>query len=238
MIRAVLFDLGNTLVAYYPRTEFPVILRRCLRRCADVLRLSLNEEQLFERAWTLNKDQEDHAVHPLVDRLQALFASHLIFDEQTLEAACDAFLEPIFALAMIDPDAIGVLDSLRNRGFKTAIVSNTPWGSPAAPWRRHLAQLGLLDRVDATVFCMDVGFRKPHAAAFRRALDFLAVSPAEAIFVGDEPHWDAIGARQAGLRPVLLCPSANEVPDHCVSIQRLEDVLEVVNGNITGTSVT
>ena len=56
--------------------------------------------------------------------------------------------------------------ALRSRGIKTAIVSNTPWGSPADAWRAELTRHGLLDKVDATVFCMDVGWRKPHRAPF------------------------------------------------------------------------
>jgi FMN phosphatase YigB (HAD superfamily) len=69
---------------------------------------------------------------------------------------------------------MGVLRSLRHQGIKTAIVSNTPWGSSANAWRAELARHELLDAVDATVFCMDVGWRKPHRAPFDRALSLLA----------------------------------------------------------------
>jgi putative hydrolase of the HAD superfamily len=83
-------------------------------------------------------------------------------------------------------------------------VSNTPWGSPADAWRAELTRHGLLDRVDAAVFCMDVGWRKPHRAPFDRALSLLEVAPADALFVGDDHRWDVVGAQNAGLRPVLL----------------------------------
>jgi putative hydrolase of the HAD superfamily len=83
-------------------------------------------------------------------------------------------------------------------------VSNTPWGSPADAWRAELTRHGLLDKVDATVFCMDVGWRKPHRAPFDRALSLLDVAPADALFVGDDHRWDIVGAQNAGLRPVLL----------------------------------
>jgi hypothetical protein len=36
-VRAILFDLGNTLVGYYTSGEFPLVLRRCLRECASAL---------------------------------------------------------------------------------------------------------------------------------------------------------------------------------------------------------
>jgi hypothetical protein len=36
-MRAVLFDLGNTLVSYYAAPDFGPILRRALRACIEVL---------------------------------------------------------------------------------------------------------------------------------------------------------------------------------------------------------
>ena len=228
MIRAVLFDLGNTLVSYYLRTDFPSILRASLSACASSLGFNGDQEDLFERAWRLNVETVDHAVHPLAERLHELLGQGGTVDEHNLDVACDAFLQPIFALGKLDAEAPAVLDSLRKRGIKTAIVSNTPWGSPAAAWREELVRLGLFDRVDATVFCMDVGFRKPHAAPFRRALDLLSVAPAEAMFVGDEPQWDVIGARDAGLRPVLFASSPSGVGNGCLTIGRLTDVLDLV----------
>jgi putative hydrolase of the HAD superfamily len=62
----------------------------------------------------------------------------------------------------------------------------------------------LLTAVDAAVFCVDVGYRKPHPAPIRRALDLLQVEPGAAVFVGDDPRWDVAGAARAGVRPLLL----------------------------------
>lgn len=81
-----------------------------------------------------------------------------------LTAVRAAFLKPIFDLARLDPDALPLLETLRQRGIKTAIVSNTLWGSSASMWRNELARHGLLDTVDASVFCGDIGWRKPNPA--------------------------------------------------------------------------
>ena len=216
--RAILFDLGNTLVGYYTSTEFPLVLRRCLRECARALGQSedpARDEDLFERALLLNREQSDCAVRPLAARLQELFGAYESLDEPSARALGAAFLEPIFATARLDPQAVPVLEGLRSRGIKTAIVSNTPWGSPADAWRAELIHHGLLDKVDATVFCMDVGWRKPHRAPFDRALSLLDVAPADALFVGDDHRWDIVGAQNAGLRPVLLeSDMPKSRPDH------------------------
>lgn len=167
-------------------------------------RILLGTRTCFERALLLNREQSDYAVRPLASRLHELFGADESLDEASAWALGTAFLKPIFAMARPDPQAVPLLEALRSRGIKTAIVSNTPWGSPADAWRAELTRHGLLDKVDAAVFCMDVGWRKPHRAPFDRALSLLEVAPADALFVGDDHRWDIVGAQNAGLRPVLL----------------------------------
>jgi putative hydrolase of the HAD superfamily len=225
--RAVLFDLGNTLVGYYTSDEFPGVLQRCLRECAETQGLpedSARERETYNRALLLNREPSDYAVRPLIGRLGRLFDA-----TASPDALVAAFLKPIFSMARLDPDALFVLDALRSAGIKTGIVSNTPWGSPAEAWREELTRHGLLDRVDAAVFCMDVGWRKPHRAPFDRALSLLGVGPDEAIFVGDDPRWDIVGAEGAGIRPVLLLPSSADSVDDHLRIHDLRGILALVH---------
>ena len=92
-----------------------------------------------------------------------------------------------------------------------------------------MARHGRLERVDASVFCGDVGFRKPNPAPFHRALELIQVTPADAICVGDDARWDLIGAQNAGLRPVLLRPSLAPVSDEWIGINHLSDVLDLLD---------
>ena len=212
-IRAVLFDLGNTLVSYYQPADFMPILRRSLDACLLTLGHSpLSREAqtaLIHQALEMNQERADLAVWPLEERLRVLF-SHYMPDPTVTERLCSAFLEPIFATARVSRDAIPVLTNLRRTGVKTAIVSNTPWGSSGHAWRLELARHGLLAAVDTVVFCTDVGWRKPHPSLFRRALDILEVPAKDAVFVGDDPVWDVEGASSAGVRPILLATRAHQ----------------------------
>jgi putative hydrolase of the HAD superfamily len=211
-IRAVLFDLGNTLVSYYQPADFMPILHRSLSACLLTLGHSpLGREAqtaLVHQALEMNQERADLAVWPLEERLRVLF-SHYTPDTTLTERLCSAFLEPIFSTARVSRDALPVLASLKRKGVKTAIVSNTPWGSSGHTWRLQLARHGLLAAVDAVVFCTDVGWRKPHPTPFRRALEILGVAPKEAVFVGDDPVWDVEGANGAGVRPILLATRAH-----------------------------
>jgi FMN phosphatase YigB (HAD superfamily) len=243
-MRAVLFDLGNTLVSYYAAADFEPILRRAVRGCIEALEpgMPVDEDEIFQRALTLNVERMDHAVWPLVERLNVLFHQFAAaspqspgglqqenLDAEAKERLIAAFLEPIFATAVIDPNALVTLGALRAAGFRTAIVSNTPWGSPAQLWRAELARHNLLAAVDAAVFCVDVGYRKPHRAPFDRALSLLGARAEGAFFVGDDPRWDVAGAQLAGIRPVLLAPARPAaVPDTVPIARNLQEVFDHV----------
>ncbi len=223
--RAVLFDLGNTLVSYYAAADFPPILSACLRACVGVLPTGtqLDERDLERRALALNVERPDLSVWPLDERLRLLFGE-AASERATLRRLATAFMGPIFATAVADPDALAVLGALRAQGIRTAIVSNTPWGSPASDWRSELERHGLLAAVDAAVFCVDAGYRKPHPAPIERALSLLHVRPADAMFVGDDPRWDVLGAQRAGVKAMLLSKSPVE---GVLTVAGLRDVLEL-----------
>jgi phosphoserine phosphatase len=143
----VLFDLGNTLVTYYATAEFPSVLQRCLQECRDVLGWSQDSERdhiMFVRAMGLDAERPDGAVRALGERLKELFGEYASLDASTLAAVCQAFLKPIFDLARLDPDALPLLESIRQRGIKTAIVSNTPWGTTIGRPSELLATSGCL----------------------------------------------------------------------------------------------
>jgi len=135
----------------------------------------------------LRPERTDYAVWPLAERLAILFGGS-VSESTDQDRQTAAVLQPIFATAISDPTALTVLASLRQRDFRTAIVSNTPWGTPPRSWRAELACHKLLAAVDANVFCTDVGFRKPHSAPFELALSLLDVSAVDAVFVGDDPR--------------------------------------------------
>ena len=236
-IRAVLFDLGNTLVSYYQPAEFMPILRRSLDACLLTLgHTPLNREaqtELVHQALELNQERADLAVWPLEERLRVLFSHYMpgaTLDASSMERLCEAFLQPIFATARVNKDALPVLSGLKRRGVKTAIVSNAPWGSSGRAWRTELARHELFAVVDAVVFCRDVGWRKPHPSPFRRALEVLGAAAKDAAFVGDDPVWDIEGADGAGLLPILLGGRPHHrIPAKTLIAPSLPDVLSRID---------
>ncbi|MDX9974248.1 MAG: HAD family hydrolase [FCB group bacterium] len=190
----VLFDLGQTLVDYFTRTQFPPLVEEGIAAAGRVL----GREPSHEVFAGENKEAPDGTVRPLAERLSRIFGI------DASGAACDAFTACLIAPGKLYDDTLPVLDELRGRGYRMGIVSNMPWGTPSEPWAEDLERRGLTRYMEHIVFCHDVGWRKPDRRIFEEALRRFDCAAEDALFVGDRPDWDIRGAEDAGLRAVLL----------------------------------
>jgi putative hydrolase of the HAD superfamily len=121
------------------------------------------------------------------------------------------------------PDVAPALEALRARGVKLLVVSNWDVSLPAVLEASALA--GLLDGV---ITSAAVGQPKPGRAIFQAALALAGVSAHEALHVGDSPAHDVLGARAAGIEPVLLHRAdahPREAPAGVAVISSLTDLL-------------
>lgn len=229
-IRAIAFDLGNTLVEYYQREAFPSVLSESVRSAHAVLSgyTPVSVEQSQAIALSENTEQPDGKVRPLQERFDRIFGWSPHTPEAVRSAACEAFLNPIFKRARKYRDSDSTLRRLREQGYRLAIVSNTPFGSPSPPWRQELERHSLKDAVDASVFCVEVGWRKPARVIFDHVLQLLNVNAEECLFIGDEPAWDVEGARAAGM-PAFLIDRTNKHSSHNgIRIQTLEEISALI----------
>jgi HAD superfamily hydrolase (TIGR01549 family) len=93
-----------------------------------------------------------------------------------------------------------LLDWLRGR-YRLAVVSNFDY-TPTV--RRILADGGILDRFETVIVSDTVGWRKPRAVIFERALADLGVRAGECLFIGDRPDIDVAGAKGVGMAAAWL----------------------------------
>jgi putative hydrolase of the HAD superfamily len=225
-IQAIAFDLGNTLVHYYEREEFPSVLVKAIENIyASVPEVrSVSLEQALTSALSENIEQADAKVKPLQDRFSRIFQLEKPLEPTLAERACRAFLEPVFARAERYDDSLPTLRLLRDQGYKLAIASNTPWGSPREFWQEELERHGLAEAVDYSIFCMDVGWRKPAPAIFNQICARLDVKPEECVFIGDEPRWDYDGAHAVGMRAVLIDRIGKHTQHEGLRVRSLEGI--------------
>jgi putative hydrolase of the HAD superfamily len=109
----------------------------------------------------------------------------------------DALLASLHFAAF--PDAAPALERYRARGLRLIVVSNWDVSLHAV-----LANVGLSALLDGILTAAEAGVRKPAPEIFTQALGLAGVDPSEAIHVGDSVEEDVVGARAAGIEPVLV----------------------------------
>jgi putative hydrolase of the HAD superfamily len=120
------------------------------------------------------------------------------------------------------PEVMGLLAELKERGLILGVVSD--WGD----WLPDLLlSLGLTRYLDFVIVSAVVGATKSTPHFFQLALQRAGVRANEALYVGDTYQTDILGARAAGLRPILLdrSGSAPTIVD-CPVMGSLEEIWE------------
>lgn len=206
--QVILFDLGQTLVDYFTRAEFPPLVEKALAAAGEALRekgRALPQAQaLRERVTAENREAPDWCVRPLEERLGRIFGFDPDAEPDLAEAASRAFTDVLVAPGRLYEDTLPVLEELRRRGHRMGLVSNMPWGTPPEPWAEDLEHRGIAPYLEHCVFCRDIGWRKPDRRIFVEALCRFGCAPGDALFVGDRLDWDIQGAVDAGIRALLI----------------------------------
>ena len=198
MLEAVFFDWGDTLMqwAWEPSlldAGHAAGLRALGREPLPELTARFRDDVL-PVLWQPGTLQE--VEYPALVRTLLAEAGVEVTDgelERFLEAEHDAW-QPARLLASTTH---ALLDSLRARGLKLALVSNAL--DPPGLMHRDLARFGVAERLDFAVFSSEIGWRKPHPAIFERALTELGVEAAATLFVGDTLASDIAGAHALGM---------------------------------------
>lgn len=189
LVRAVLFDLDDTLVPQRQWLDgaWDAVATAAERLGAD--RSALRQALADEAAAGSARGQ-------LIDR--AVARVHPGLAVEPLVAAFVAYRRPVLTPY---PGAASVLARCRERAGVAVVTDGRP-----EIQRAKLRAAGLDGHVDVVVCSDDLGraHRKPDPLPFRTALDQLGAEPGNAAFVGDRPETDMVGARRLGIFAVRV----------------------------------
>jgi HAD superfamily hydrolase (TIGR01509 family) len=230
---AVLFDYGRTLVTFtYPTGDLLRVLNEFRPRIEAALGVAAPEAEAIlhdvlkpmeEFVASMSEDEVDYmAVYR-----ETWHRAGMRLPDRLLHEILDAEQRCWDRSVVVDADARGALEWLRDRGIRRALCSNAPF--PADMMRRQVSTNRIAELVDAAVFSSDIGKRKPAPEMYRAALEAVGAAADEALFVGDRVREDYDGPRAIGMRAVVVTRHAEDEPrDGVPTIGSLAEIRRLV----------
>lgn len=221
-VKAVLFDLGGTLVR---TADIPEIYRRIL----DAIGVKVSPDEVL-KAHRANGKEFD-PVEGMVEmgrdfwikwNLKVLERVGIKENREFLARKIDELWWEHANLEVYQ-DVRATLAQLKAKGIKTGVVTN----GLQADYQQILSKLGLTDSFDTVVGIDTCNTAKPDEKIFLYALDKLHVRPEEAIFVGNSVEYDYEGAKEAGLKPLIINRD-ERTPMNADTIRSLTEVLSLL----------
>jgi putative hydrolase of the HAD superfamily len=189
--RAVLFDFFGTLTRAVRRGPWhtsiadrlgcdPAAFLRALDRSLDARCRGVFDSPASALRWVCDQVGAD----PPPDRLRAALRDRVAAVRRDTR---------------LRPDTLAVLREVRARGLRAAVVSDCAYELPA-----FLPRLPVAPLLDATVYSVEVGRRKPDPMIFLTACRLLDVDPGQCLYVGDGGGQELTGASRLGMTAVRL----------------------------------
>jgi putative hydrolase of the HAD superfamily len=213
-VRAVLFDLGDTLWHFPNMPPVEIIRGETVHRISDLLRswgvepvgalfflgrdIRVAIEKATDEAYWGDLVSPDY---PALAKQVATEKGLAISDEQAVQLWHTWNLGGVFLGRQLYPDVFETLQWLKERGYRMGSVTNRALGGE--PFRDELRHHGVLDFFEALSISCEVGYLKPHPRIFEHALDARGVRPEETVMVGDSLRADVGGAKALGMGAVL-----------------------------------
>lgn len=193
MIKAVLFDMDNTLTDFFKMKEH-AISSAVSAMVASGLEMSEKKasREIVDLYWKHGWEDQKIFQKFLRKRIGKI-------DYPILAAGIVAYRKTKAGYVVPYPGVQKTLIKLKEKGLKLGIVSDAP---RIQAWIR-LTELGFVDFFDFVVAKEDTGKLKPHTLPFRKALKKLELKPKEVLFVGDNPERDIVGAKKVGMKTAL-----------------------------------
>lgn len=184
-LRAVFFDVGDTLVQHWkPQPEIRALTRDALRR------------EFGERAWydkfveaEIAPDHRHDSEEDLRQETNRWYAdwfrnSQIGLDDIEIDHFRVATTLPLDLVGALVPGTPAALRWCKAQGLIVGLITNT-LSRGDEEVRTDWERFGLSGTVDVVVSSHSAGWQKPHAAIFRRALELSGVPASHAVMVGD-----------------------------------------------------
>jgi len=227
-IRTAIFDFDGTLVFHQP-SSFDIISAYCTEIGQPLSPEAEHQGRRMRHQYFVDPEVRTRLKSFSRDQFWRHFNRHLL-EAMGVEGNLDSLTDEVtsrltdLAFTYDCPEAgFQTLTELRDRGYKLGLITNR---DSVEGFHQVLDETGLWPYFDLVLASGEVGIQKPEPGIFHTALDRLGSQADEAFYVGDNYWADVVGARRAGLTPVLLDPDHLFPEACCLILERIDDLLQ------------
>ena len=207
MLKALVFDLGGTLVDVTHKDEYKLpcgskildyLARHDIHLHLDSKNLMKKIEEQKKLCWE-KRMASSREISPF-ELWSEWYLKDINLNREKLRIIADNLTdiwEKNYYRMELRPEAPAMLKALSDMGIVMGLISNTVCFYQAI---ENLYKFGLRDFFKTVYLSSVSGFIKPHPELFVAAAGDLCVKPDECIYVGDTVSRDVMGARKAGYR--------------------------------------
>lgn len=234
MIKAVIFDLGETILNF-GRFSSVSVFRQGARLSYDFLKSCGNQVGNFEyycwrnlialRWRNLISNITRNDFNSSAFQRGNGTKKGIKLDAEQWRHYSWLWYEPLSKVAKIEPDIKQTLTSLKNAGLKLGILSNTFVSGHSL--EKHLEQLGILEFFPVRLYSYEFDFRKPNLQIFKIAAEKIGQAYQNIMYVGDRLDKDAAPALKLGMTAVIKAAYTNtgkRIPERVFRINRLSEL--------------
>ncbi len=223
MIKAILFDLDNTLIDFL---SFKVQTAKAAAKAMVEHGLPCDEMQAYGKIFSVYDEKGIEYQKTFHDVIKP-FDLEINKAEKIQQAAILAYLQKKFEMLRPYPMVRPVLAKLRLK-YKLGIVTDAPRNKA---WQR-LVLTGLQNEFDVVITKQDTEEEKPSPSPFVLAASRFHLLPSACLFIGDNPGRDIKGAKEAGMKTCWakygsMRKKAEVEPDFV--IRRFDELLEILD---------
>ena len=231
MVKAVFFDLYNTLVQFWPPVD-EIQQAACRELGLGVEKVDLRRGYVIADEY-FNRANVEKPLALLTSTEQSQFFAtyeQLILREAGLDVTVE-LARQVWGMAslvhkdlVLFDDVIPALAGLKRRGMTIGVISNLRTDIGDMTGMRQLSPY-----LDFCVTSKEAGAEKPEAPIFLEALERANVDPVEALHVGDQYQSDIEGAKAVGITPVLLDREGwHQNVENCYKVRSLLDLEQML----------
>jgi len=222
-VKAVFFDVDFTLIYPGPTFQGEGYAVFCQRHGIEI-----NPARFLDAVFAASSILDDDHGHVYDAGIFVRYTRRIIEEMGGTGERLDACAQEIYSEwaacqhFFLYDDVEPALRELSARGIKIGLISNTH--RCLISFQQHFALHGL---IAGAISSSEHGYLKPHPSIFESALQLVGVAAAESVMVGDSYQHDVEGARQAGMRGILVQRSSRLSPPVPSDVPVIRDLSEL-----------